>query len=325
VIDFINTLIVTGFIIASSFGSPGIANAAAEPAPSTISLRGSAVVSGPDLLLGDIFAGAGDKARTRIGATPAAGTPLTLDAQTLSRLASLHGLNWRPSSPQDRAIVERDAVAVTSQDLEAQLLMALAQQGVATDGLDIDLALSQRQLYRPRESQIVVDGVTTDPTARRFSGVLAIIAPGQPRQTLPVSGRLTQSLRVPVLTRPLRPGELVAATAVTWAAVPERQVPANAVRELTGLVGFSARRALPAGVPVLVSDLRPAKLVAKGQVVTLMFSQPGLHLTARGVALQDGADGDTIRVANERSRTTLDGVVTSTGAIAIGPATYAQR
>ncbi len=291
-------------------------HAAADAAPPVV-LRGAVTVAGPALTLGDVFLNAGDKAGIRIGDAPAAGTPLTLDAPALTRLARAHGLDWQPGAMQVRAVIERDSVAITGEDIEARVLMALTEKGIDTDGLSVELGLGARQLYRPRSAELAIEAITVDPQARRFSGVLAISAAGQARQTVPVSGRLNRAVKVPVLMRALRPGESIGERDIVFIDAPERQVPANAVRDAAGLVGFSARRALNPGQPVLISDLKPAKRIGKGQPVTLVFDAPGMQLTARGVAMQDGGDGEVIRILNERSRTIVQGVVTAGGTVIV--------
>jgi flagella basal body P-ring formation protein FlgA len=290
---------------------------AAAEAPRPVVLRGAVTVAGPALTLGDIFLNVGDKADIRIGDAPAAGTPLTLDAAALTRLARAHGLAWQPGAMQVKAVVERDSVAVTGEEIEARVLMALTEKGIDTDGLSAELGLGARQLYRPRSAELAIEAITVDPQARRFSGVLAISAAGQARQTVPVSGRLNRAVKVPVLTRALRPGDSIGERDIVFMDAPDRQVPANAVRDVAGLIGFSARRTLNPGQPVLISDLKPAKLIGKGQAVTLILDAPGMQLTARGVATQDGGEGEVIRILNERSHTVVQGIVTAAGTVVV--------
>ncbi|MFO1153838.1 MAG: flagellar basal body P-ring formation chaperone FlgA [Rhodospirillales bacterium] len=289
----------------------------AADAPPPVTLRGAVTVAGPALSLGDIFANAGDKADIRIGDAPAAGTPLTLDAQTLTRLARAHNLDWQPGSMQVKAVVERDSVPVSSEDIEARVLMALTEKGIDTEGMGVELGTGPRQLYRPRTAQLALEAISVDPQGRRFSGVLAISAPGLARQTVPVSGRLLRAVKVPVLNRALRPGDNIEERDVDWQEIPDRQVPANAVRDAGGLVGLSARRALAAGQPVLISDLKASKRIGKGQPVTLILDVPGMQLTARGVAMQDGGEGEVIRIVNERSHSVIQGTVTAAGTVLV--------
>lgn len=280
-----------------------------------IAPRGAVVVTGSVLHLGDLFTNVGDKAGVRVGNTPPAGTPLTIDAPSLQRIAAAHGLSWRPASTQDRTVVERDSVAIPTEDITNGVLMALMQKGVATDGLVVELTLGSRRYYRPREGQMQVDAVTVDPSGLRFGAILAIVTAGEARQTVAVTGRLQRTVALPVLLRPVRSGEVINEDTVGWAQLPDRQVSTSAVRDRQTLVGQSARRALPAGAPILVSDLQPVMAVNKGQAVTLFLTLPGMRLSASGIALEAGAAGDVIHVLNERSKAKVQGVVNDDGTV----------
>jgi flagella basal body P-ring formation protein FlgA len=232
-------------------------------------------------------------------------------------LARTHGLDWRPASSAETVVIERDSVAITADEIGQHVLLELTRKGLVTEALTVEPLLGTRQLYRPRNAELAIDAVTTDPSGRRFQAILAIVATGQARQTLPIGGRLDRAVTVPVLKRALRPGEAIEAGDIAWNEVSERQLPTTAVRDSRGLVGYAARRALTPGSLVLTSDLRAAKLIAKGQPVTLVLQTPGMQLTAGGIAQEDGGEGDAIRIVNERSRTVVKGIVTGAGTVAV--------
>jgi flagella basal body P-ring formation protein FlgA len=45
----------------------------------------------------------------------------------------------------------------------------------------------------------------------------------------------------------------------------------------------------------------------------MILESPGLLLTAKGQALEDGAKGETIRIMNTQSNRTIEAVVTAAG------------
>ncbi|NJO55112.1 MAG: flagellar basal body P-ring formation protein FlgA [Rhodospirillales bacterium] len=269
--------------------------------------------------MGDVFQNIGDKEDIRIGAAPGAGMSVTLTAAALQRLARLNGLNWRPASREERAIIARDGVAISPEDIAEEVLLALLEKGVPTDGLSAEVMLGSRRHYRSPESSLKIHAITTDPAGRRFSAVLAVVTPGEPEQTMTITGRLRHSVEVPVLRRQVRAGEVIDDQNIQWASLPSRQVSTNAVREPSELVGQSARRTLNSGAPILISDLQRATLISKGQRVAVLVQAPGMQLSAQGVALEEGAQGDSVRVVNERSEITLQGIVRGDGTVIVGP------
>jgi flagella basal body P-ring formation protein FlgA len=302
--------------------APTAAAAAAGDALPPV-LRAQVTVTGPVVRLADLFDNAGAAGTAPVASTPPVNGRLILDAAALQGIARAHKLDWRPASSAERTLVRRSSVAVTTDELTGLLLDALAMRGVATDGAAVELAPSARQMQRPAVARLTVEQVSFDPASRRVSAMLAIDADDEPRQTLPLSARLIRSVAVPVLSRPLRPHDVIAPEDLTLVQVADRRLPANAVREADGVIGLTARRALAAGVPILVSDLQRAALVRRGELVLLVLTVPGMQLTARGRALADGGEGDVVRVTNESSRSIVEGIVLADGRISVMGAVHA--
>lgn len=67
----------------------------------------------------------------------------------------------------------------------------------------------------------------------------------------------------------------------------------------------------PAGQPLYTHDIQPALLIRRGQTVAVsMAGVPGLRITARLEALQDGRHGQTVRLRNPESGRVISAVVT---------------
>ena len=80
---------------------------------------------------------------------------------------------------------------------------------------------------------------------------------------------------------------------------------------------MQARRQLRAGQAVRVADLAKPDLVQRDQNVTLIYDSPGLYLTVRGKALENGTEGDVVNVMNLQSKRTVSGIVTGRGQVSI--------
>jgi flagella basal body P-ring formation protein FlgA len=78
---------------------------------------------------------------------------------------------------------------------------------------------------------------------------------------------------------------------------------------------------LRAGQAVRIADLAKPDLVQRDQNVTLIYDTPGLYLTVRGKALENGTEGDVVNVMNLQSKRTISGVVTGRGQVSITVAT----
>ncbi len=92
---------------------------------------------------------------------------------------------------------------------------------------------------------------------------------------------------------------------------------AGAIVSLDDLVGQEARVALYAGRPIRPGDIGPPALVERNDLVTLKFRNGQLTIATEGRALGRGAEGDSVRVMNLTSRTTVSGRVNADGTIEV--------
>ena len=97
------------------------------------------------------------------------------------------------------------------------------------------------------------------------------------------------------------------------------QVIPGALPADANIVGLEARITLYPGRPILPGHVGPAALVERNQPVVVVFRDRGLTISADGRALSRGAEGETVRVMNLASRTTVSGKVQSDGSIVILP------
>lgn len=116
-----------------------------------------------------------------------------------------------------------------------------------------------------------------------------------------------------VPTRTIRAKEIIQATDLTF-----RQVNvAGALSDANEVVGMEARVPLYPGRPMQPSDIGPAAIVDRNDLVTLTFRQSGLTIKAEGRALGRGSEGDWIKVMNLASRNTVTGRVNADGSVEV--------
>jgi flagella basal body P-ring formation protein FlgA len=85
----------------------------------------------------------------------------------------------------------------------------------------------------------------------------------------------------------------------------------------TGPVGWITRRALETGTVLTTALLAPARLVRRGDPVTIVVTGSGIRIEATGLALQDGAAGARITVRNAASERIVSATVTGTGVVSV--------
>lgn len=83
------------------------------------------------------------------------------------------------------------------------------------------------------------------------------------------------------------------------------------------LVGMETRTALYAGRPIREGDIGPPAIVDRNQIVTLLYRQGSLTITAEARSLGRGGIGDTLRVLNMSSRMTVEGRIQVDGSVLV--------
>jgi flagellar basal body P-ring formation protein FlgA len=83
-------------------------------------------------------------------------------------------------------------------------------------------------------------------------------------------------------------------------------------------LGLEARVSIYAGRPIRLSDLGPAAVIDRNQVVPLVFTTGGLSILTEGRAMERGGVGDVIRIMNLGSRTTVAGRIAEDGRVHVG-------
>lgn len=133
----------------------------------------------------------------------------------------------------------------------------------------------------------------------------------------PTNRRDETTTTVAVLKEPIQKGETIVADNVTTRNIPSSQAFASTIGSVNELIGQQAIRPLAASAPINRLHVRVAPSVMRNQAVTLVFKRGGIELTGRGQALEDGKLGQSIRVINPTTRTTIVGTIAEGGVVEV--------
>ena len=288
----------------------------------TVSLRSNVMLNDDYLRLGDLFDNAGPKAETVIAQAPRPGKRVTLEARWLASVAQTYGLGWRPFSLNDRSVVERASRNIPIDQIELELMAALASYGIASDA-EIELA-SRQPLVVAAESSgtVAVRDLYYDERQGRFSAILEAPAGAPDAVRARITGRVFTTIRVPVPVRAIGRGDVIGVNDLEWRTVRGELAKRDIVFDESRLVGMAARTSLQPGKPVQRQEVQRPVIVAKGSIVTLAVRTQSMSLTAQGRALEDGSVGDTVRVTNTSSNRTIEGRVEGPNLVAVLPASH---
>ena len=120
--------------------------------------------------------------------------------------------------------------------------------------------------------------------------------------------------QVVVAATNLLPGQLLQRESLKLDRMEADKINKAHYQELQGLEGQELLRAVRAGEPIRISDLRPANLVKRGEMVLMTVGSPAtFQISVKAEAMQDGRAGEQIKLRNTESGRTLSAVVTGKG------------
>jgi flagellar basal body P-ring formation protein FlgA len=242
---------------------------------------------------------------------------------TLGDLFTVRGeLTWRPLSEHVRAVVTRRSEVIGQREIEELILDALIAKG-ADPTAELELGNQFMQLHVPANgnSTVQVEDTVLDARSNRFTAILAAPTGKGGMKRTRIRGRLFKTAEVPVLNRRVLIGEVITGKDIRWIKVRAGRLQNNTIVNETELVGHTPKRGLRAGDPILASAVQRPVLVPKGSLVIMVLRTPQMLLTAQGKSLQDGANGDVIRIRNPRSKTVVEAEVVGEGRVAVRPTT----
>ena len=291
---------------------------AASAAQAETRIRPAAVVEGPMITLGDLIEDAGQVANVAVAPAPPPGERRVFKASHIAALASAKGLKQRVGYELPRIVVTRASRMVPRERVRKELHRAIRKAGVhgrfeielRNHGLEFHVATDQ-----PRNVEVRDLGL--DRGSGHFTATLAAPANDPTARSVNVSGRVHPLLEIPVLNRFIAIGRVIEDADIDWIAMRSKKVRRNTAIDIDQIVGLTPRRPVQPGRPIRTSDLRNQVMVAKGAIVTMSLSGPGLTLTATGRAIESGAQGDIIRVANLKSNRIVQAKILSPGRVVV--------
>lgn len=138
------------------------------------------------------------------------------------------------------------------------------------------------------------------------------IAAGQIIQTTDIA----ESRQVVVAASNLGAGQILKPEMLKLERLDAEKINRTHLFDLSGLESSEVMRPIRAGEAIRTSDLRPALLVKKGDLVTLLIGRPpDFMISVRVEALQDGRLNEQIKLRNTESGHVFSGIITGKGAV----------
>jgi flagella basal body P-ring formation protein FlgA len=284
-------------------------------------LRAQVTVEGDIVRIGDMVENAGTAAQIAIYRSPDLGTTGTLPAAQVINALRAHQVIGVDTRDLKSVTVTRLARTIDAREIEAQVAHAIEHRSGLGDAANLNLTFDRDvqdvRLESWNNGPLQPVSVRYEPRNGRFEVTFEISNDiNGARTRLRFVGVVVEMLDAAILTRNVDRGEVLKASDVAIERRPKAEVGADAATRGHS-VGMQMRRPLRAGQALHSADVGKADLVQKDDNVTLIYEAAGIYLTARGKAIDNGTDGDTVTVLNLQSKRTITGTVVGRDQVAI--------
>lgn len=281
-------------------------------------LKSEAVINEAVVRASDLFDDVPAKKDAIIGNAPSPGQSVILNAKALQRISSVYDLDWDSASPADQIIVRRSIQTIPTADIVAVIKKGLEARGVSGDfGVTLNNVAPTLILPGNVAATAEISQMNYTPGRDVFTAVVVAPSSSNPVATVSLSGIIEKMKQIPVLKSSVKSGDIIGSSDIEWINVSIRNTVHDTIDDADDLIGKTPVRSVDANTPIRARDVTPPQMVARGDEVILLFNQGGLQLSAKGKAMQNGAEGEVIRVMNLSSNESLRGEVTGTKTVEI--------
>ncbi len=153
---------------------------------------------------------------------------------------------------------------------------------------------------------------------RRFIANVEFSA-GEYKENVEVTGRYEEMVKIPVLNTKLENKSVIISDNIEFAEVPKSSLHADVVQDETLLIGMILKRSMREMTPIRARDILKEQIVAKNNVVNMLYKTEFITLQVNGVAIEDGAKGDLVRVRNSTSNKIVKAKIEDINTVVVSP------
>lgn len=298
--------IATIAIIMTTVSVPVSVLASAESA-----LTGKTLVDGDVVTVGDLFTNAGVHASHVLAPAPKPGDRLALAKPDFERVARAFRLKWTAPAHMPVIAIERNALAVTVDDITEALAKSDLKEKISDDATFAISNVMEPIIVNGKEPvKLAVTHGRFDAASEEFSATLQVKRDDEVVKEVALQGVATPMVSVPALRYPMMSGNVVRSSDVTEVSVPKKQLRADTIMFQTELVGMTLRRSTQASQSLTQADVVPPVMVKRNELVTITYRNGAIQLSTKARALAAGTRGDTVTFINLTSKKPFDAKVT---------------
>lgn len=275
-------------------------------------------ISSKIVTVGDMFDNAGALAEKGLFRSPEPGTLGNVPLASITLAAERAGISEFDNSGLSTVRVERTGVAINREFLNQLIERELATRNLlkADQLVQFSNFGGFTTIYAEETLAAPVDVLDFfyDQQTQRLQARLAILGQDAP---LTLDGKVEVLAPVAHLRRTMNQGEIIDINDLEFRPTPIRFGHSQGELTVADLIGKSLTRTVREDTMLRPSDITDPLVIARNEVVTILFRKGSLKLTVKGQALHAASENQPVTVLNLMSKKVLQGIASSNGTVII--------
>lgn len=278
------------------------------PLAEAATLKTASVITASTVRLSDLFADLEPGQDRVLGPAPAPGASIQVGGAQLLAIADQYGVDWIDQSASAQVTITR-----AGRVLDKDYFINLVRQNLPDAGggpVSVDLIDFHPIAVSPDDPKpVTLSDLNWDPRSGRFTATIyrTQTTGDSTQDSYLLAGTIHAARRVLVFSHALQSGSVVSMADVTMDDAYTGRAQDRTYTDEADIDGMTLTHSVMAGDAVQERDLHRTVVVHKGDPVLIVFTAPGLHLTASGRAIEDGGKGQYVRVLNLASNMIVTG------------------
>ena len=302
----------------------------------TITIPTEVRVNGPFMTLGEVADIKGDDServnrlrQLKIGSAPSLGSHLVLTKELLGMrlVATGSDLNHVSWNIPETITVTTNFQTINGQTVIDKGIMAIKEQiGSSVNSADLSILpiANVQDIVAPIGDLILTSSL---PYGIRYNAPtnvkMAINVNGQVLPIMNVKFDVKLYRQVAIAASQVHQGEILTHENIRYERMDTGRLGQGYFTDLTKIMGLETRRPLTPGMVVTTLMLNKPMLIKRGALVNVIARIGGMEVSVAGKAMQDGYEGQLIRVQNVNSNRFLSAKVLDEGTVQV--LTYSSK
>jgi len=222
--------------------------------------------------------------------------------------------------PEPEISAHEAAYRITYGQARENIALALERQQ-AGENIRVSLPRKDEEIMVSGRTPITaeIDKLTYDTKSHTWQAMIYFTADGKPLPPASLTGRYDEMVDIPTLKHRIGSGEIITADDIEMQPYKRQRLREETVTDADQLIGKAPKRTISANRPIRQREVVAPSVVSKGETVAVIYKNNAMEIRTLGEALQDGGQGDIIRIRNQDSHATIQAQIVDKGLARILP------